>query len=260
VDACVIQATTYGPRCDVHPDRYGATRSTSGLRLLVVHTSEGSEGSSSAENLCSFLTSQGDRFNADGSRYGASYHYLTDTDRVLPAVPDNVVAYSAAGANHDGLHVCIPGKAAQTREQWLDTISAGYIGQLAQVMTDLAARYTIPLRRLSVADIIEGKRGYCGHHDISLAYRRSTHTDPGPLFPWDRLAQLLEEPVAVSYFKLAADSLTIWATSDNLIAVRLEGSQVNARGVDPFKVPVLPATEADKYVYHSSGLPRASVR
>jgi hypothetical protein len=69
-----------------------------------------------------------------------------------------------------------------------------------------------------------------------------------------------EEPVAVSYFKLAADSLTVWATSDNLIAVRLEGSQVNARGVDPFKVPVLPATEADKYVYHSSGLPRASVR
>jgi hypothetical protein len=69
-----------------------------------------------------------------------------------------------------------------------------------------------------------------------------------------------EEPVTVSYFKLAADSLTVWATSDNLIAVRLEGSQVNARGVDPFKVPVLPATEADKYVYHSSGLPRASVR
>jgi hypothetical protein len=68
------------------------------------------------------------------------------------------------------------------------------------------------------------------------------------------------DQMAVSYFKLAADSLTVWATSDNLIAVRLEGSQVNARGVDPFKVPVLPATEADKYVYHSSGLPRASVR
>jgi hypothetical protein len=69
-----------------------------------------------------------------------------------------------------------------------------------------------------------------------------------------------DEPMTVSYFKLAPDALTVWATSDNLAAYRLEESQVNARGVDPFKVPVLPATEADKYVYHSSGLPRASVR
>jgi hypothetical protein len=69
-----------------------------------------------------------------------------------------------------------------------------------------------------------------------------------------------EEPdVAVSYFKLAADGLSIWATSDGLNASRLEASQANARGVDVFKVPVLPATEAEKFVYHF-GAPRASVR
>jgi hypothetical protein len=69
-----------------------------------------------------------------------------------------------------------------------------------------------------------------------------------------------EEPdVAVSYFKLTAADPTIWATSDGLSAVRLEASQANARGVDVFKVPVLPATEADKFVYQA-GLPRASVR
>jgi hypothetical protein len=69
-----------------------------------------------------------------------------------------------------------------------------------------------------------------------------------------------EEPdVAVSYFKLSAADPTIWATSDGLTAVRLEGIQANARGVDVFKVPVLPATEADKFVYQA-GLPRASVR
>lgn len=183
--------TVYGPRCNVHPDRTGATRPTALLRLIVVHTSEGSEGTSSAENLCSFMTHPGDRPNPDGTRYGASYHYVTDTDRVLPAAPDNVVAYAAAGANHDGIHICIPGKAGQTRDQWTDDTSIGYLVQLAQVMRDVADRYDIPLDRLSVADILEGRAGYCGHVDISNAYKRSTHTDPGVQFPWDLLAELL---------------------------------------------------------------------
>ena len=180
--------TVYGPRCNVHPDRTGATRTTHNLRLIVVHTSEGSEGPSSAENLCSFMTLPGDRLNPDGTRYGASYHYVTDTDRVFPATPDNVVAYAAAGANFDGVHICIPGKAAQTREQWLEPISRAYIGQLSAVMIDVAERFRIPLDRLTVPEIISGGAGYCGHADISLAYHRSTHTDPGVNFPWDVLA------------------------------------------------------------------------
>ena len=74
-------------------------------------------------------------------------------------------------------------------------------------------------------------------------------------------APYLEEPdMAVSYFKLAGQNpLTVWATADNLVAVRLEQGEVNARGVDPFNVPILPETEAVKlrYVF---GAPRASVR
>ena len=69
-----------------------------------------------------------------------------------------------------------------------------------------------------------------------------------------------DDPMAVSYFKVpGSNPLTIWATSDGLTAVRLEQSQANARGVDVFKVPVLPQTEADKFVY-VNGLPAASVK
>lgn len=256
--------TVYGPRCNVHPDRTGAIRQPP-YRLLVVHTSEGSEGNASAENLCSYMALPGDRIDpTDGSRFGASYHYVTDTDRVLPATPDNVVAYAAAGANNDGLHVCIPGKAGQTRDQWLDGISRAYIGQCAAVMVDLALAYAIPLRSLPVVDIVRGVAGYCGHVDISNAYHRSDHTDPGPSFPWDVLADDIaaltppEEPVT-HYFKLAADQLTIWATADDLNAVRLEEFTVKARGVDPFSVPVLNPTEAAKLVY-DGGLTYQSVR
>jgi hypothetical protein len=227
--------TVYGPRCKVHTDRMGAIRQPP-YRLLVVHTSEGSEGPSSAENLCSFMTLPGDRFNPDGSRYGASYHYVTDTDRMLPATPDNVVAYAAAGANNDGIHICIPGKAAQTRAQWLDTISDGYLVQLADAMRDKAAEYKIPLVRLTVAEIIAGKAGYCGHVDISNAYHRSDHTDPGAAFPWDVLAADFEEPMPLKLFNVKPAELNrgaLFATGDGITAVWISGAQWDVLGNPP---------------------------
>lgn len=188
--------TVYGPRCNVHPDRDGVVKTQGPNRLLVVHTSEGSEGPNSAENLCGYLQSPGDQTSSTGSVFGASYHYITDTDRVLPVVPDNVVAYAAAGANHDGIHVCIPGKAAQTRASWLDAISRSYLHRCAEVLVDKSIEHGIPLTRLNVAQIQAGSWGYCGHYDISRAYHLSSHTDPGPEFPWDVLAQDIRDLTA----------------------------------------------------------------
>lgn len=67
------------------------------------------------------------------------------------------------------------------------------------------------------------------------------------------------ELVTVEYFKLFGDTLTIWATADRLNAVRLDGSTAEARGVDPFAVPVISAAQAATYTFHA-GLPFASVR
>ena len=66
-------------------------------------------------------------------------------------------------------------------------------------------------------------------------------------------------PMAVSYFKLAPGNPAVYATTDGLTAVRLEQSQVNARGVDQFNLPVLPVGEADKLVF-VPGFPAAAVR
>lgn len=162
-------------------------------RLLVVHTSEGGETANAAENLCSFMGTKGDRLNtATGNWYGASYHYVTDTDEsLIPAVWDNVVAFAAAGANNNGIHLCIPGKAGQTRTQWLDADSTAHIRSLAWGMERKAAEFSIPLRRLTVAQVRDGVAGYCGHADVSKAFGQSDHTDPGSAFPWDVLAKFL---------------------------------------------------------------------
>jgi hypothetical protein len=111
-----------------------------------------------------------------------------DTDRIIPAVPYATVSYSAGGANSQGIHGCFPGKAGQTREQWLDVISRAMIRQAAAWMRDVSVEQGIPLRRLTVAQVAAGERGYCDHYDVSRAFRKSTHTDVGPAFPWDVLA------------------------------------------------------------------------
>lgn len=178
---------TYAPRCVVHDDRIGAHKTQGPNILLVVHTSEGGETATSAEAICSLMAQPGDRPNSSGGMYGASYHAVADTDCVRPAVDDDWVAYSAAGANHNGVHICIPGRASQTREQWVDTNSRPQIRRVAEWCADKHLELGIPIRKLTVDQVKAGESGICSHLDVSLAFKKSTHTDPGVNFPWDVL-------------------------------------------------------------------------
>lgn len=198
---------TYAPAVTVHPDRYGPTKTKGPDLWLVVHTSEGGEGPDAAERLAAFMTYPGDRLNADGARYGASYHAVADGDRtVIPATPVDVVAYAAGGGNARGRHICIPGRVAQTRDEWLDPVSRAAIETVAAWIIDQARAIEreypelgpFPLLKLTPDQVrTETDRGYCGHNDVSIAFRKSDHTDPEPRFPWDVLAADIERLLAV---------------------------------------------------------------
>lgn len=172
----------------VHPDRFGGRRPLPPI-WAVVHTTEGSEGPSSAEALASMLGRPGDRQSSDGSRYGSSYHRIMDTfPNVIRAVPDELVSFSAPGSNTEGIHLVIPGRAGQTREEWLDDVSLSAIRTTAAQLIDLNAQYGIPLRRQGETGLIAKIAGYTDHGTVSRAFKRSTHWDVGPSFPWDVLA------------------------------------------------------------------------
>lgn len=173
--------TTYAPRVSAHPTRIGARRDIATIRVLVVHTSEGGETATAAEGLARFISTPRTETNL------ASYHYIADHDQVIPVVPDNYVAYANAGANHDGLSICHPGRAAQTSEQWDDEASSAQREQVARWLADKSAEHGIPLVKITATELVNGARGVCGHVDVTKAYKRSTHTDPGPNYPWDRL-------------------------------------------------------------------------
>lgn len=177
----------YAERVTVHPDRYGTARSLPPL-WLVLHTSEGREGPGAGAQLAEFLTLPGDRVSSSGNKYGSSYHAVINGSEVIPAVLDQRVAYSAPGSNTEGLHVVLPGKAGQTREEWLDDFSRVQITTLAEYLVDMRELYGIPLERLTPAELQAETRGYCDHAAVRDAFGKTTHWDVGPAFPWDVLA------------------------------------------------------------------------
>lgn len=181
---------TYAPRVPVHPTRHGPRR-TVPILWAVLHTSEGWETGDSAEQLGEFMGRPATATNV------ASYHDVADTDRIIPAVPHDVVAYAAGGGNAQGVHLCFPGRAGQTRAQWLDLNSRSMIRQGATWLVDVHQAHDIPLERIDPADLLAGRSGVCDHHDVSLAFHKSNHTDVGDAFPWDVLwsdvAEILEE-------------------------------------------------------------------
>jgi hypothetical protein len=192
---------TYGTHLPPHPTRQGVVRDVGRIRGVCVHTSEGGESGTSAEALSGFISSPRTSNNL------ASYHAIADTDRIILEVPDHIVAYAAAGGNNDLLHICIPGKAGQTRDQWLDSNTRAMIRRVAEYICDKAQQYNIPFNRLTITTTRDRvSRGFNGHREVSKAFGQSTHYDPymnqtsGGNFPWDVLMADINEMTAPAPF------------------------------------------------------------
>lgn len=175
----------------VHPDRYSTSNVQTPKQLIVVHTSESSDGSLAS---LEYLVGQpGDRV-IPGSNpprmFGAAYHALADgaTGEYVQLLPGTTGPYANGGANKFAWSICCPGRAAQTRAEWLDPMSRGQILACARFIVDRGRADGIPLVKVTPAQMVAGAKGYCGHIDVTNAYHQSDHTDPGPNFPWDVLA------------------------------------------------------------------------
>lgn len=182
-------------------DRY----STSGVSLrkqgVVIHDSETGDGS--AANLIAAMQKPGDRLIAGSNPpryYGSGYHAITlnDDDDWNQLLGPEAGPFHAPPLNKTWWGICIPGRANQTREQWLDPESLAGIRAVAGFIFQKSAVDGFPLEFVDAAGLKAGRRGYTSHYQVSLAFHQTDHTDPGPSFPWDVLAAeiaILNAPV-----------------------------------------------------------------
>ena len=158
------------------PRAWNAGRAAGQPTVVVIHSTEGSEGTHSAEDGAAY-----DQRRTDGT----STHFFVDADSVIQCVKTTDRAnHARATGNKIGVGFELCGRAGQTSAQWHDAASLPMLRLAAKYVAKVCRKYSIPVRRLSVAQLRAGGKGICGHVDITDAFGESTHTDPGPNFPW----------------------------------------------------------------------------
>lgn len=149
---------------------------------VAIHNTSNS-GTASAE--ASYATRRTD---------GTSAHFYADAKQVIQSLDTNARAGHAGSSNGNqhAVAIEITGVNSWSRQQWLDRVAWD---QLGRVLAQVCKTYGISVRRASVAEMKANPRvkAFYGHDDMRRAWGGTTHTDPGPNFPWDRLFTAVNE-------------------------------------------------------------------
>lgn len=166
---------------------YSAGRPDGKPLWIVVHDMEASETLDRALSTARyFATGAGGR--------NVSSHYCVDgsedgdgSDPLWQCVDLDDSAWTVGNrpGNMRGINWELAGFASQSGAQWLDPYGRRMFGRMAPVVQSDGDRFGIPLVRRSVAELEARKPGITSHNDLRLAFGVTTHTDPGPNFPWE---------------------------------------------------------------------------
>jgi hypothetical protein len=146
-------------------------------QILCIHTSE---GATTFRNLGSFLAQP-----SAGVSYQVGFDDTSSTE-IGEYVRPECKAWAALEANDWGEHACCctPSGASSgwSRDVWLNQ-HPNMLAAAAAWLKEESDRFGIPLVKISGGDINAGRKGVCGHADITAA-GYGNHTDPGQ-FPFD---------------------------------------------------------------------------
>lgn len=153
------------------------------LRLIVWHSTESSEVKGGAYNVAAGWFGKAEsKVSAhitvdDGSdpRYASGI--------VQSVLPENT-AWHCGNANADGYGIEIVGRAGQG-VAWRDTFSLAAIQNACDWVNWLPAISWIPKRWLTDSELKAGAAGHVTHVQVARVLGGTTHTDPGPDFPFD---------------------------------------------------------------------------
>ena len=146
------------------------------VRAIVIHTAEIGESLEGAEALQKVCAT---------SERVASWHFAIDENSITQSVKEEDTAFHAPGLSHASIGIEHAGRARQTADEWADEFSSRMLERSAELVAQLCHRHHVTCVRIGVEEIRNGHAGICGHVDVSKAFGKSDHYDPGPAFPWD---------------------------------------------------------------------------
>lgn len=144
---------------------------------------------------------------------GTSSHFYIDDDSIIQSI-DTDYRVGHAGSYEGNEHAIafeITGTDDKTRTWWLNNVAWSKLAQVIAYMIkndpDLVG---FQVRRASVAEMKTNPKvkAFYGHNDMRLAWGGTTHTDPGPNFPWDHFLSMVKQ--ALEGDDVSAEE--VWAT------------------------------------------------
>ncbi len=144
------------------------------IDVVVIHTMEIAERPDAAAICARWFATPVSKVSA---------HYCVDAATVIQCVREKDIAWHARGGNTASVGIELAGFARQSAAEWGDGYSTAVLRRASALVGDLCTRRRIPVRWLQADDLVKGRRGITGHGEVSRAYRKSDHWDPGPGFP-----------------------------------------------------------------------------
>lgn len=153
-----------------------------GLPLgVAVHSTESDNGPSVAEAIA------GPGWFG-GAAAGTSAHKIADQNSIVEGVRRNTVAW-ALGPGGNGLYLSYEfcGRAGWSPAQWRAPENLAMLALAAPHIADDLQACGATAAWLSLAQIGQRQRGLLSHNDVRLVWGGTTHSDPGPSFPYGEL-------------------------------------------------------------------------
>lgn len=149
-------------------------------RLIVIHCMEYPEKGDGAEWCARYFS------GLEGPAPKASAHACVDNDSIVQCVPWGQIAWHAPGANAYGIGIEHAGFGRQSIAEWQDPFSAAMLDLSAWLVAELCALFRIPVDFLDWQELAcagQSAIGITTHAEVSRAFKKSDHTDPGKSFP-----------------------------------------------------------------------------
>lgn len=168
-EKCVGKYTAY---------HYSGRRNLSQIRNVVIHCTEGPTALSAAlwfENPAS----------------SGSANLVVDDNHCFRTLDDGMIPWAAPPLNTAGLHIELAGFASWTRSEW--KLHDRTLRRAAYKTALRCKAYGIPVKFVTAKGLWLRKKGITTHAEVTKAFRKSDHTDPGKNFPMDLFLGYVKE-------------------------------------------------------------------
>jgi hypothetical protein len=172
----------------VQAKNYDVGRPFGPPNLIVLHSMEAPEKLTTAENIAGW-------FGGPDAPH-TSPTFCADVNSIIQCVKLGDRARHAAGANDRSIGIEMAGYAKQTDGEWHDTYSSEMLSRVASLVAELCEKFNISPTLATVEDLRAGKGGITTHANVSKAFGKSTHWDPGPSFPMEEFLDMVRARMA----------------------------------------------------------------